>query len=244
MEDPMIERRTDEIVTQLQQQAEQSGQPYRFVDVNIYDVEPGAESPDVERTGPIEQKQPPRPEPVVTSPPRRQQFPLVLLLVCLALLLVLLAGSMLVLIPLLTPTASVTIIPVSRQISVTTTILVNAGSAPNGQLADRALASVTMLQQESIPTTGTAHLDAKAGYGTIAFYNAAPSIQLIPAGTLLTGSDGVQVVTEQDASIPPVSYPTLGAATIAAHAVVTGPGEHPSRGHRCPLLPLERLCCQ
>ena len=55
------------------------------------------------------------------------------------------------------------------------------------------------------------------------FYNAAPTGQTIAAGTLLTGADGMQIVTDEEADIPAVSYPTLGQTTVTAHAIVTGP---------------------
>jgi hypothetical protein len=40
---------------------------------------------------------------------------------------------------------------------------------------------------------------------------------------MITGADGVAVVTEQDAIIPAASYPTFGQTTVAAHAAITGP---------------------
>jgi hypothetical protein len=40
---------------------------------------------------------------------------------------------------------------------------------------------------------------------------------------LLTGSDGVQVVTEQDAVLPAAAFPTDGQVTVLAHAVSIGP---------------------
>jgi hypothetical protein len=46
---------------------------------------------------------------------------------------------------------------------------------------------------------------------------------VIPAGTMVTGADGVQIVTEQDALVAAASYPTFGQSTVAAHAVLTGP---------------------
>lgn len=39
----------------------------------------------------------------------------------------------------------------------------------------------------------------------------------------MTGASGVQAVTEQDAIVPAVSYPTLGQATVLAHTATTGP---------------------
>jgi hypothetical protein len=81
-----------------------------------------------------------------------------------------------------------------------------------------------MSQAKTVAATGTAHQEAKAAHGAVTFYNAAPSWQTVSAGTLLTGADGVQIVTDQDANIPAVNYPTLGQATVTAHTVTTGPG--------------------
>ena len=57
----------------------------------------------------------------------------------------------------------------------------------------------------------------------VTFYNAALYVQTIPAGTLLTGADGVQVVTDEDAIIPATVPPTEGNVAVVAHAVQIGP---------------------
>lgn len=80
-----------------------------------------------------------------------------------------------------------------------------------------------MTQARTVPTTGTGHQDAKAAQGFITFYNAAPSPQTVTAGTLLTGADGVQVVTDQDALLPAGTLATNGQATVPAHAIQAGP---------------------
>jgi len=80
-----------------------------------------------------------------------------------------------------------------------------------------------MSQARTAPATGTAHQDAQTARGAITFYNAAPTQQIVNAGTLLTGADGIQIVTEQDAIIPAAVLPTDGQMTVSAHAVVTGP---------------------
>jgi hypothetical protein len=129
--------------------------------------------------------------------------------------------------PLLTgPVATVTIVPVSKQITTTSTITVTTGQGQPTRppiIPGRELAAITMSQAVTAPTTGTAHQDAQAARGAITFYNAAPVEQTVNAGTLLTGADGIQIVTEQDAIIPAATPPTEGQATVSAHAVVTGP---------------------
>src|SRR5258708_28613048 len=85
------------------------------------------------------------------------------------------------------------------------------------------LPSITMSQQKAGPTTGKGHKNSSQATGYITFYNAAPSVQTVVAGTLITGSDGTQVVTDQDVNIPAVSYPTLGQANVSAHTTSVGP---------------------
>lgn len=136
------------------------------------------------------------------------------------------------LLPLFTLTATVTIVPVTKQISTTSVISVVTEQANDKQvqLAGRALSSVSMSQARTVPTTGKGHQDAASARGTVTFYNAAPYVQTIPAGTLLTGTDGVEVVTDQDARIPAVVYPTLGQTMVTAHAVIGGPAGNIAAG--------------
>jgi hypothetical protein len=155
---------------------------------------------------------------------RARLVPIVMLILCLLVIGILTTHYVFAL---LAPTAIVTIVPVSTAISTTATLHVVTGSAnpttATPHLSGLVLASVTMNRAQTIPTTGMTHQEARAGTGRITFYNAAPYVQTIPAGTLMTGADGVQVVTDEDAVIPAVSYPTLGQATVSAHATITGP---------------------
>ncbi|HEY6411338.1 MAG TPA: baseplate J/gp47 family protein [Ktedonobacteraceae bacterium] len=152
---------------------------------------------------------------------RRISVPL-LLLVLFLLLAVLVSASYLV--PLLTASATVTIIPKSVEISGSTTLtLVSAPPHPgSAQVAGRLLSTLTLSQAQEVPTTGTTHQPAQAAHGTITFYNALPQAQTIPAGTLLIGADGVQVVTDEDALLPAAQMPTEGQVSVSAHALVVG----------------------
>jgi VCBS repeat-containing protein len=93
------------------------------------------------------------------------------------------------------------------------------------------------LQSQSVPTTGTGHAPARMGEGVVTFYNAAPYSQTVAAGTLLTGNDGVEVVTDAPAVIPAGNPPIEGEATVPAHATAIGP-----QGNIAP-LDLNGLCC-
>ncbi len=229
-------------VTQSTQEQEPQG-PIRFIDIHIYEPEPDKASlttaPSVE--GSIvedvhdQQRQAEEqitPNLVSPSPVRRTRTALSLPLV----LLCLLTGSgllVLVVLPLLTPSATVTLVPRSTVVSVTRplTVVTDQGQPRiAGQLPGRALASLTMSEAQTVSTTGIVHQEAQVAHGLITFYNAAPFAQVVSAGTLIVGSDGVQVVTDADAVIPAVAYPMLGQVTISAHASVPGPAGNIAAG--------------
>lgn len=81
---------------------------------------------------------------------------------------------------------------------------------------------ITMSQARTIPTTGTTRKAAQAAHGLLMLYNAAPYVQTVNAGTLLLGADGVQVLTDQDATIPAAVMPIEGQTSVYAHAAITG----------------------
>jgi len=110
-------------------------------------------------------------------------------------------------------TALVTIFPKSQQVTLSGTV----------QLG-RVVAPLTLKESQTVATTGKGHQDARNATGFITFYNGAFSEQTVPAGTILTGTDGVQVGTDQDAFIPAGNPPSYGQITIAAHAI--HPGSH------------------
>ena len=141
---------------------------------------------------------------------------------------VFLAGSLLL--PVLTPSATITLIPVEKHVSLTTTI----------QVQGRMLPALTLSQSITVSATGKRHQNAARAHGTITFYNGLLSRQTIALGTILTGADGIQIITDQLASIPPASNttpPTFGQAIVKAHAVQ--PGE---RGNISP-YDINDSCC-
>jgi hypothetical protein len=150
------------------------------------------------------------------------RVPLLLLAVCLLMSAVV---SGIYLIPLITASASVTLIPASTEISSTIALTVVTGTPHPGaqQVPGRLLSTLMLSQEQRISTTGTGHQQARAAHGTITLYNALPAVQAVPAGTLLVGADGVQVVTEEDAVIPAALMPTEGQISVSAHALQAGP---------------------
>ena len=168
--------------------------------------------------------------PTITETPRHRTRPrtvgLLLALGCVTLLALVIAA--LYVVPLLTATASITVMPVQTPMSTTTTLaVVTAGTVSSQQqqqqIPGRLLSSLTLSGQRTVATTGVGHQAAAAAHGTVTFYNAALYVQIIPAGTLLVGMDSVQVVTVQDAILPAAVLPTDGQATVVAHAMPIGP---------------------
>ncbi len=106
------------------------------------------------------------------------------------------------------PIATIVLIPKSQTISLTGTL----------QLG-RVLSPVTISQSQIAPTTGKGHQDAKQATGILTFYNGSNTPQTSNAGTVFTGNDGIQVVTDADTNIPAANPPVFGQATVPAHAL-------------------------
>ncbi len=183
-----------------------------------------------------------QPEPIASQ--RRHRMPRrarrVLLLVACCLLGLLAGVAVQVLLPQLSATAEVTITPASQQVTSTQPVTITTSGSATGesQVVGRALSSLTMSQTRTVSTTGMAHQGAQAARGRVTFYNALPAVQTIPAGTLLTGTDGVQVVTEQIAVLPAGSGATNGQVTVAARALQAGPAGNIAAGD------LAGTCCR
>jgi len=142
--------------------------------------------------------------------------------------------------PVVTLAATVTLVPASKTLSTTLTIMALTTGTPDPareQVAARRLSASSPTQSQAVPTTGTGHAPALVGEGTLTFYNAAPYSQTVAEGTLLTGIDGVEIVTAAPAVIPAGNPPTFGIATVPAHATAIGP-----QGNIAP-LDLNGLCC-
>src|SRR2546426_9287178 len=100
---------------------------------------------------------------------------------------------------LLHPTATVTIFPTQKEVRQTYSFLAVTGTADPGQhqVSSRLLTVTTPTKSETIKTTGTAQTPPIQAQGTVIFYNEAPYSQTVYAGTVVTGSDGVQIVTDE-----------------------------------------------
>ena len=87
------------------------------------------------------------------------------------------------------------------------------------------LAPVSKTAKTTVLATGKGHTPASSASGTITFYNGLPYLQIVPMATKLTGVDGVSILTDQQAIIPPAAQttpPTYGHTSVSAHALVPG----------------------
>ncbi len=113
------------------------------------------------------------------------------------------------------PIVTITLVP--RSLALTTT-----GSLQLG----RVLTPITLSQTQEVPATGKGHQDARQATGFITLYNGELNKVTVSTGTVLTGTDGVQIVTDQDAFIPAAdptaNPPVFGRVTIPAHAIRQG----------------------
>ncbi|MGB8346428.1 MAG: hypothetical protein WCD86_16200 [Ktedonobacteraceae bacterium] len=170
---------------------------------------------------------------IETEPQRlpfyRRRIPVLLGTVILCLLLTASVGGTIFVLPLLFPSATITITPDAKTLSETFSV------APEGV---RPLAAISLSLSQSVPTTGTGHQEASVASGDVTFYNAALYAQTIPAGTLLTASSGVEAVTDAVTYIPAGNFSTNGAQTVTAHTLNAGSGQNvPAYGFGRGVLP-------
>jgi hypothetical protein len=137
------------------------------------------------------------------------------------------------------PTATVTIVPthVDRQATLVITAVTRTPDATRHEVAARFMTATSPVRKASGQASGTAHVPAARARGTLTFYNAAPYPQTIAAGTVLTGADDVQVLTDAPAPIPAGNPPLFGVVSVSAHAALAG-----SRGNIA-ALDIDGLCC-
>ena len=87
------------------------------------------------------------------------------------------------------PTVTVDLVPVEQSVSITTTLAV----------PQRQLAPITLTASLSTLTTGRGHHNAQQARGRLTFYNGQYTSVVISAGTVITGADHTQVITEAPA---------------------------------------------
>ncbi|MBE3560596.1 MAG: baseplate J/gp47 family protein [Ktedonobacteraceae bacterium] len=220
----------------------------RLVDVHIY--EQGAESEQEPSSDPLQDEQTEASEQQSEQnreydeaskqqpQARTRVLPASVIGASLALVSAVVLAVVFIILPLLPPVVTVTIIPAAEQVRLTRSVTISQDQhAEPGTIPGRMLAPVSMSQATTVATTGTHHQDAQAAHGPLTFYNAALYAQTVPAGTLLVSKSGVQIVTDQDAIIPAGTFESNGHASVSAHAVSPGPGGN------IPAFDLAGPCC-
>jgi VCBS repeat-containing protein len=139
----------------------------------------------------------------------------------------------------LLPSATVTIVPITEEVHLTASITAVTGTPDERrqEVGARLLSVTTPAVAQTVPTTGTGHTAAIHAMGTVTFYNEATYPQTVASGTVLTGADGIHIVTETAAFMPAGNPPSFGVVTVPAHALPTGPGG------KIAAFDLDRLCC-
>ncbi|WP_069802947.1 baseplate J/gp47 family protein [Thermogemmatispora onikobensis] len=121
--------------------------------------------------------------------------------------------------------ASVTIVPQTRPLQQIYTLTGQPGVSANAarhQIGARLLASSELRQSRQVPASGHGVTPATRAKGVLTFYNALPVPQRIPKGTILSDQRGVQVITDQTASLPAATPPVESSANVLAHALQPG----------------------
>jgi hypothetical protein len=122
--------------------------------------------------------------------------------------------------------ATVTITPDSKvqQQSYLITAVTTLADSTKRQVQARFLSTTTSSQTKTVAATGNGTYPARHALGELTFYNALPQAQTVPKGTVVTDDQGIQVISDEDALVPPVQPPQEGNAIVPAHALLAGVG--------------------
>ncbi|MBA2287185.1 MAG: baseplate J/gp47 family protein, partial [Ktedonobacteraceae bacterium] len=198
-----------------------------LVGPSIIDLRPAqpARARDAQLPAPIE---------VSAPPPRRRRSRRGCVIAALLLLLLLIGGIALAslaglipigqILPISASAATITVTPDSRTLVNTYTIsaVTQPPDTSQHQVRARFLNFTTPQQSQSAKATGIGSVPAIQAHGTLTFYNALAYAQTVPAGTVFTDANGVQVVNDQVATIAAAQPPLEGAATVPAHIIEPG----------------------
>ena len=80
----------------------------------------------------------------------------------------------------------------------------------------------TLIATVPIVRTGVKTYGATTAHGVLTVYNGSIITQEIPAGMIVTSANGVEVVVEDDVTVPAGNPPYYGIASVSAYAVVSG----------------------
>lgn len=91
------------------------------------------------------------------------------------------------------------------------------------QIAIHTVTAQSQSQPQTVQGTGHSHTQGASAQGTLTFFNGKFVTQTILQGTVLSGKDGVQVVSDMTINLPPVdNNGKLGTGTVTAHIVNPG----------------------
>lgn len=137
----------------------------------------------------------------------------------------------------LSPKATITLTPLTAIEQQTVTVQAVTGTPAKGQIQARLLEVHTPTQHITAAATGRGMHAAQVATGRITFFNLATYAITIPAGVILTGSDRESVITNSSVTVPAGNPPSLGSASVAAHAQYPGPSGNIAKGA------INTLCC-
>jgi hypothetical protein len=208
--------------------------------IHVYPVEGGGilftrepleqdETIDTTAFEPQEAEEQPRPpvEQATSTARERPLFPSFIVVLCLFLLLDIADSALMAL---LTPTVTITVVPVAQTIAIT-------GELDGAAIGTRIFPPLILSESQVASATGHRHRDATRATGFITFYNGQYSEQTVAAGTVLTTGDSVQIAIDEGADIPAANPPNLGQISVSAHAVQSG-----AQGD-IPALGIDEPCC-
>jgi hypothetical protein len=122
------------------------------------------------------------------------------------------------------PSATVMITPASKELknAYAITAVIGTPDPAKRQVQARLLYAASAEQSKTVKASGVGRIAATVAAGSLTFYNSSSADQTVPAGTVFTDSNGVQIVNDVDAAIPAGNQPTAAQITVPAHAVNTG----------------------
>jgi hypothetical protein len=135
------------------------------------------------------------------------------------------------------PAATITIIPASSRENFAVTVTAVTGQPDVTQVAARTLQGTSPTRTVMARATGSGQTPAIPASGKLTFFNEGSSPQTLGAGLILTGADGIQVVTDSAVTIAAGNPPAVGSAWVYAHTVQGGSQANIAAGD------VNGLCC-